>query len=560
MTLQDGTVLSGRYKIQRLLHTGSRSTIYLAQSMVQSVDCLIKEYPLGDSTSQQHFYQKSEKLLGLQHPLVAHALDYFIVPDQGMYLVFDYFGGDSLQDLINTKGAQSPARAEDWLNQILSSVNALHSQKPPIVHGDIEPSNIRLDSGGNAVLVGIGLFEPGHVDPAVLSGLTSPDPRIDVYAIGETVFALLQGKKPVSYSERSSGADLPNLASLNPRIPRHLSDWVARCMALDPSQRFRNASEARIALQQPASSAVPPTQKPPFVQAAQSVPSQPPGQPIPPPISQPHPMGQSPYSTRQQPVSQPYASGQPLTTEQQPISQPHTPGQPYISRPAPYPISSPISQPAPSQPKPKQNKGCLIAGGVGGAVLIFLLLVFLILRSINRAGTNPTVTPAAPTPIAATEFSALPTVSGGIVLLPGFEGTPDPNSSFSYLHDLCENADQEILTPGTYTFNCETSPNQPVVIDFGWCATTQAVLDENWSSMEYRLKIGSMIVNLDRVAYLSDYQGQQGYCRAYRTYATNFPSGLTNINVFQNVSAPINDGTSDYKSGLYTQEFQLTVR
>ena len=151
-----------------------------------------------------------------------------------------------------------------WASDILDALQYLHTRKPPVVHRDIKPGNIKITPEGRAVLVDFGLakaqdsteatatgargLSPGFSPPEQYgSGRT--DARSDLYSLGATLYALLGGQKPPDGLERALGqASLIPLAQLNPRVSARVAAATERALAIQPEGRFASAAEFVAAL------------------------------------------------------------------------------------------------------------------------------------------------------------------------------------------------------------------------------------------------------------------------------------------------------------------------
>ncbi len=134
-----------------------------------------------------------------------------------------------------------------------------------IVHGDVKPGNLLLDSAANAWVTDFGLSrnqsEPleqassGMVGtlrysaPEQLSG--HADVRTDIYALGVTLFELSTRKPAFGSADFAALTDplrrpeLPRARQANPKIPRDLEAIVAKAAAKDPAARYDSAASLR---------------------------------------------------------------------------------------------------------------------------------------------------------------------------------------------------------------------------------------------------------------------------------------------------------------------------
>lgn len=235
-TVPSGTVLHGRYRIERVLGSGGFGHVYVAVDLSNNQQYAVKEYLVTGSSGQEQLKHEARVLSQLHHPNLPAFQDAFI--ERGRYyVVLNYIEGNDLTDLIRMTRQRNdviPIRQMlNWLLSICDAVMFLHSQNPIIIHRDIKPDNIRIMPDGTAVLVDLGnakaaadgartLFfirhqgTPGYAPPEQYPGGTGTDARSDVYALGGTLYFALTAHEPPSVSVRNQSLqqnrpDLPSL-------------------------------------------------------------------------------------------------------------------------------------------------------------------------------------------------------------------------------------------------------------------------------------------------------------------------------------------------------------
>ena len=183
------------------------------------------------------------------------------------YYVMEYLNGDSLRDkILKNKGPFSEIDALSMIIPIAESVEYLHDQYK-LLHCDISPDNIMLRDNGDGYLTpvlidfgeslhfnskgelttthnAIGAKE-GYAPQEQYRGVTGFDSRIDVYALGATLFYLLTGKKPISAFDISKGY-------IDKNLPNNISDNIRQAifhaMAKDKEDRTPTAKQFVTAL------------------------------------------------------------------------------------------------------------------------------------------------------------------------------------------------------------------------------------------------------------------------------------------------------------------------
>jgi serine/threonine-protein kinase len=268
-----GMAVAGRYRIVAEAGSGGSGSVFLADDMhLPGRTCAVKivhERP-GEpgAVALDEVAREARVLVTLDHPAVPRVTDVVVDGDRAC-LVMDFVPGRDLA-AVSTDAWRHGRRLDtttvaDWADDLLDAVAYLHRHAPPVIHGDIKPSNIKLTPDGQLRLVDFGLAVQRH-DTQGTATLTlarggSPpyqsleqasggrlDARSDLYSIGATLFHLLTGHAPVSAAERFVGTD-PELRVQSYRhdVPDGLAHAVDAALALHPDQRPPSA-EAMAAL------------------------------------------------------------------------------------------------------------------------------------------------------------------------------------------------------------------------------------------------------------------------------------------------------------------------
>ena len=281
-SLPPGTILDC-YSIIKLIGSGGFSLIYLAEDEDTQDQVVIKEYlpkklaTRGNSlrvrvaTEEQRdsfnngrklFYQEAKTLATLQHPNIVHVRNFFLANDTA-YLVMDYESGKNLGRYIKRrKGNLSTAFLLTVFPPVLDALSLLHAKGH--LHLDIKPGNIHLRPGGDPILLDFGavhqfattrsrqgsqVVSPGFspVEQYYASGYVGP--WSDVYAMGATMRACIEGTAPPSAVERhAKDTMVPAVRAFRNSYPAYLLEVLDWAMEVDPLLRPQNAGEMLAAL------------------------------------------------------------------------------------------------------------------------------------------------------------------------------------------------------------------------------------------------------------------------------------------------------------------------
>jgi serine/threonine protein kinase len=277
----DLPTLIGRYRVMRPLATGSTSDILLAReegphgfARVVVLKVLLPRFR-DDEGYGRLFAREASAYARLPHPAVARL--YQLLSDEGeLALVLEYVEGLALNKLraeLHRVGDRLGDQASMFIAfRLFSALSAAHSARDPlsgefspVIHGDVNPSNMivpwdgyaKLIDFGSATLSGIGgvaqatLFPHPYWAPEQARG-HEVSPRSDLYSASLILWELLTGRRAMTRGRESNDelrralADrsLPSLAALRPDLPRSIHDIVARGLRIDPDRRDVFAEDA----------------------------------------------------------------------------------------------------------------------------------------------------------------------------------------------------------------------------------------------------------------------------------------------------------------------------
>jgi eukaryotic-like serine/threonine-protein kinase len=264
MTLERGALLHKRYRIVEILGQGGMGSVYRAVDENLGVDVAVKENLFTTDEYARQFRLEAVILANLRHPNLPRVTDHFVIGDQGQYLVMDYIEGEDLRQRMERTGNISEDDAILMGAAMCDALTYLHTRKPPILHRDIKPGNVKITPDGHVFLVDFGLAKVLHGSQATTTGARamtpgySPpeqygtartDPRTDIYSLAATIYAALTGVIPEDGLARAmDNTQLTPLRKRNNKVSKRLAAAIEKAMAVDPGERFQNGEEFKRAL------------------------------------------------------------------------------------------------------------------------------------------------------------------------------------------------------------------------------------------------------------------------------------------------------------------------
>lgn len=315
--LDTGTIVDGRYRIERRLGSGGMADVYLASDMQLGRQVALKVLYrrfAEDPEFVERFRREASSAAGLQHQNIVS------VYDRGewqgtYYIAMEYLAGRSLKQVIAQDAPLDPDVAIDFAAQILRAARFAHRRG--VIHRDLKPHNAICDDEGNLTVTDFGIARAGASDMTQTGSIMgtaqylSPEQaqghavsqQSDLYSIGVVLYEMLAGRVPfegesaVAIALKQVGEAPVPPSAYNGAVTPALESVVLRALEKDPAARYPDADAFIDALEAARLGVEDPTQSTMLVPAAAAPLAPPPpppaafGHPAPP---EPHPDDEGP--------------------------------------------------------------------------------------------------------------------------------------------------------------------------------------------------------------------------------------------------------------------------
>jgi eukaryotic-like serine/threonine-protein kinase len=278
-TLQPGSVFGGRYQILKTLGEGGMGSVYQAHDTeVDRTVALkvIRPELAGSADIVRRFRQELVLARQITNRNVVRIYDLGVAAGV-RFISMEFIEGQELGEILRSRGKLPPREAAEIMLQVCRGLAAAHHEG--VVHRDLKPQNVMIDKQGRAAVMDFGIahsIEAAALATAVADERNEPaahltrigsllgtprymspeqaraeevDRRSDLFTVGLMLYELTTGGLPSGPAtvkdilrDRSTTQIRPP-AEVDPQIPRALSDIVARCLKLEPAERYQSADE-----------------------------------------------------------------------------------------------------------------------------------------------------------------------------------------------------------------------------------------------------------------------------------------------------------------------------
>ena len=274
-----------RYQVLELIGKGGMGLVFKAEHKLMNRTAALKVINpklISDEEAVRRFRREVQAAARLAHPNIVAAYDAEQAGDVH-FLVIEYVDGINLSEVIAQTGALEISKACDYVKQVADGLQHAHAKG--MVHRDIKPHNLMVNSEGQIKVLDFGLATfamsasevanassnnsdklshvttsgtmmgtPDFISPEQAGDCRAADIRSDIYSLGCTFYYLLTGRPPfnagtaIERVKAHANVEPKPIDEIRSDIPPELAAIVRRMMAKDPSSRFSTPSEVADAL------------------------------------------------------------------------------------------------------------------------------------------------------------------------------------------------------------------------------------------------------------------------------------------------------------------------
>lgn len=258
----------GSYKILRKIGAGGMARVFLAvHKDVPNLKVVLKI--LDDPRMVERFKQEADKLALLDGNSHICQIKHFFNHGDDIVIAMEYIDGVTLEQKIEENQRLAMPESLKIISDVLGTLEFAHQKG--VFHRDIKPSNIMMDVSGNSKIIDFGIAKaktdpnlttagtacgtPAYMSPEQFAPTEDIDyARVDIYAVGSTLYQLLTGACPFvednvfALRDAKLFRDPRRPRDLNSDIPKALEEIILKAIKRDPKERYQSTREMKDAI------------------------------------------------------------------------------------------------------------------------------------------------------------------------------------------------------------------------------------------------------------------------------------------------------------------------
>ncbi len=275
-----GSIIAGKYRVERLLRTTEMSLVVVAQHLRLDERVVVKMLPPHLTLTGEileRFLREARAASRLSTEHVARVIDVDTSEGGVPFMVMEYLKGRDLDEVVVAEGPLGITRAVDAILQACEAIAEAHTLG--IIHRDLKPANLFLTqrSDGTPLVkvldFGISLMKPQvgetgrritatqtimgtpcYMSPEQLQSTRNVDERTDIWSLGVMLHELLTGSSPFDAGTMPQVCanvlkEAPKpLREIRSDVPAGLEKVVLRCLEKDRARRYLTIADLAVAL------------------------------------------------------------------------------------------------------------------------------------------------------------------------------------------------------------------------------------------------------------------------------------------------------------------------
>ena len=249
----------GRYEVLDILGQGGMGVVYLASDPVLGRKVAVKTILASSFATEdqedllRRLLKEGQAAANMRHAGIVTVFDAMQQGDE-TYIVMEYVAGSKLSDLLKERPDHETTLR--ILREIAEALDYAHEQG--IVHRDIKPDNILLDSASKVRIADFGIAKsltrhsispgavgtPHYMSPEQIRNEDEIDGKADQFSLGVIAYSMLTGRKPfdgksqLAIGQKIVSEDPPRASKIEKSLPPEVDAVLMRALAKNPKHRY----------------------------------------------------------------------------------------------------------------------------------------------------------------------------------------------------------------------------------------------------------------------------------------------------------------------------------